>query len=394
MATRTGTDRRRLRRSSTIAGVGDGIVAVALPLLAAGLTRDPLAIAAVIAAQHLPWALVHVGWRHLRGDRRTLLGMVDTGRAVVLGLVGFLALIGQETILGLQLAAFVVGLGEALTDGAETESGDVSGLSARGMLGMVVVGLPLGGLLYEVYPATPFLFEVLTFAVAALYALLVPRPMLPGTEPGRPDDEPGPAVLPGTGLVTASAVVAALAASAVVGVLVLFALDDMGLGAPAFGFLLAGLALATACGGLVAPEVGSALGVRPGIVLALLLAGGGHATAWQVVDPEQPIAAALALGVAAAAGMIAAVLTRAMLQLRAGRPVTGLALQRFHLSVWSAIPVGALAGGWLSREREVADTLLLAAILWVVAALVAAFAGPARKPAEYSVDAPGSGVVR
>ena len=80
-----GTDQRRLRRSSTIAGVGDGVVAVALPLLAANLTHDPLAVAAVVAAQHLPWALVHVGWRFLNGDRRTLIGTVDTSRALWIG---------------------------------------------------------------------------------------------------------------------------------------------------------------------------------------------------------------------------------------------------------------------------------------------------------------------
>ena len=382
MATKVGTDQRRLRRSSTIAGVGDGVVAVALPLLAAGITHDPLAIAAVVAAQHLPWALVQVGWRHVRIDRRTVLGMIDTGRAVVLGLIGLLTLIGQETILGIQLAAFVVGLGEALTDGTETETGDVSGLSTRGMVGMAVVGLPLGGLLYEIYPATPFLFEVLAFAVAALFALLVRGPVQPVAAPVETDVAPAPRALPGTALVTASAATAALAASAVLGVLVLFALEDLGLGAPAFGFLLAGLALATAAGGFVAPEVGTALRVKAGLVLALLLAAAGHATAAQVADPDTPLAAALALGVAAGAGMVGAVLCRALLQLHAGRPVTGPALQQFHLVVWSAIPVGALLGGWVASERKVADVLLLAAFAWVVAALLAAFASPVKKNAE------------
>lgn len=382
MATKVGTDQRRLRRSSTIAGVGDGVVAVALPLLAAGITHDPLAIAAVVAAQHLPWALVQVGWRHVRVDRRTVIGMIDTGRAVVLGLIGLLTLIGQETILGIQLAAFVVGLGEALTDGTETETADVSGLSTRGMVGLAVVGLPLGGLLYEIYPATPFLFEVLAFAVAALFALLVRGPVVPVAAAVDVDDEPVPRALPGTGLVTLSAAVAAMAASAVVGVLVLFALEDLGLGAPAFGFLLAGLALATAAGGFVAPEVGSALGVKPGLVLALLLAAAGHATASQVADPERPLAAALALGVAAGAGMVGAVLCRALLQLHAGRPVTGPALQQFHLAVWSAIPVGALLGGWLASERGVIDVLLLAAFGWIVAALLAAVSSPVKKSSE------------
>ena len=48
----------RLRRSATLAGVAEGVVATALPLLAANLTQDPLAIAGVIAAQHAPWIVV------------------------------------------------------------------------------------------------------------------------------------------------------------------------------------------------------------------------------------------------------------------------------------------------------------------------------------------------
>jgi hypothetical protein len=379
---KVGTDQRRLRRSSTIAGVGDGVVAVALPLLAANLTHDPLAIAAVVAAQHLPWALVHVFWRHVRADRRTVIGLVDTVRALVLGLIGGLSLIGHETILGIQVAAFVVGLGEALTDGTETETGDVTGLSARGMVGMAVVGLPLGGILYEVYPATPFVFEVLAFAVAALFALLVMRPVVPAEAD---DDEPvpPPLSLPGTGLVTVSAALAAVATSAVLGVLVLFALDDLGLGAPAFGGLLAGLALCTAAGGFVAPEVGTALGIKPGLILAAVVAAAGYATASQVADPARPWAGAMALGVAAGAAMIVAVLTRALLQRNAGRSVAGPVLQRFHLAVWSAIPVGALVGGWLGRHRSVHEVLLWSTGAWVAAALTAALARPAKKSSEF-----------
>ena len=41
--------------------------------------------------------------------RFLIIGTVDTGRALVLGLIGCLTLIGRETILGIQLAALVVG---------------------------------------------------------------------------------------------------------------------------------------------------------------------------------------------------------------------------------------------------------------------------------------------
>jgi hypothetical protein len=354
-----------------MAGVGDGVVAVALPLLAAGITRDPLAVAAVVAAQHLPWAVVHVAWPHLRTDRRTVLGLVDTGRAVVLGLLGFLILAGHETILDIQLVAFVIGLGEALTDRAETETSDVSALSSRGMVGLGVIGFPLGGVLYEIFPATPFLFDIAAFAWAALFALLMKREIVPPAAVTPVEDDPSP-VVAGTRRVTAVAALAAAAGGAMLGVLVLFALDDLGLGAPAFGVLLAGLAVCTAAGAFVAPELGSGLGIRPGLVVTVLLTAAGYAAASQVADPERPILAAMALGVAAAAGMVAAVLSRAALQLSTGRALTEPTVRHFHLAVWSAIPLGALAGGWLASQRSVHEVLLWAAGLWVAGAVVGA----------------------
>jgi hypothetical protein len=374
-AARSEKDRRRLRRSAVLAGVGDGVVATALPLLAVDLTRDPLGMATVVAAQHAPWVLVHLGWPRLRTDRRTLVGAVDTVRALMLGALGLQAILGRETLLWIQLTALVVGLGEALTDGTESETTDVGGLSARAMLAMAVVGLPLGGFLFEVFPAIPFLFEVLAFAAAGLYALLVGRPVTPPPPP-EPDDwlgdeHPDPGSRTGGQLVTASAAVAAFAGAAVTGILVLYAHDDLGLGAPAFGVLLAGLAACTAVGGLVAPEVGHRLGVRPALAAALLLAAVGHAVGSQVADPEQPFLGAMALGVTAGAAMVAAVLSRAALQLQAGRPLTAPALRSFHLAVWTAIPLGALAGGWLARRSSVHEVLLYAAGAWALAAVFA-----------------------
>jgi hypothetical protein len=279
-------------------------------------------------------------------------------------MLGVLAVAGKETILDIQLVAVVIGLGEALTDSTETETDDVSTLSARGMVGMAVVGLPLGGILYEIFPATPFLFEVFAFAVAALFALLVKRPVAPPTPAVAALDVPEPPVV--IGQVTMCAALAAFAASAVLGILVLFALDDLGLGAPAFGGLLAGIAVATALGGWVAPEIARLFGIRTSIVLGLLVAAAGHVGAAQLADPDRPLVAAFALGVTAAASMVAGVLLRALLPAR--RPD---AMRRFHLTVWSAIPAGALVGGWIARKRTVHEVLLWAAGAWVAAAIAA-----------------------
>ncbi|HUF32922.1 MAG TPA: hypothetical protein VMN58_06900 [Acidimicrobiales bacterium] len=379
-----GTDQRRLRRASVLAGLGDGTAATALPLLAAGITRDPLAVAGVIAAQHLPWVLTAaLGPLLLRSvDRRTTMGAVDTMRAVALGVLGFVVLTNDETILLVQVAAFVVGLGEILTDDGESAGADSLGgglvggrLSAAGMWA-VGVGMVAGGLLYEVISAAPLLLDVGVFSLAALSALSVSR-----TIPSRTDDgattPSGVRPARDSTAVTAVAVLAAAATSAVIGVLVLFALDDLGLGAPAFGLLLAGLAVAATAGGLIAPEVGRLLGVRAGLVAGLLTVGAGHAAASLLADPLRPEPAVVGLGVAAGGAMVAVVLSRVLLFAGTGRGIDGPGLQAFHLAVWTAVPAGALAGGWAGRHVDTAGVVLGAG---VAALLAAGLVVTVRKP--------------
>jgi hypothetical protein len=360
-------DEPNLRRAALVAGVAEGVVATALPLLAASITRDPLAIAGVVAAQHVPWIIVALGWPLLRRtDRRTVVGLVHTVRALIVAYLGLHVLASTDTILKIQLVALVVGLGEALSGVVEDEAGD-SRLSTRGMWGVALIGMPLGGLLYEIFAAVPFLMDVLFFALAALFALFVPRPVrAPATdlEPVR-----RPRLAAGTGPVALTALLASAARSAVLGVLVLFALVDLGLGAPAFGFLLAGLAAATAAGGFVAPETGSALGLKAGFVVTSVVSGIALVTASQVADPARPWTGAVALGIAWATATTGAVLLRALLPAAAGRAVTGGALRAFHLIEWIGVCGGALLGGWWARDHGVAGTVQAAAVGWALAAI-------------------------
>ncbi|MBW3645616.1 MAG: hypothetical protein KY441_08945, partial [Actinobacteria bacterium] len=377
-------DERRLQRSALLSGVGDGLVATTLPLLAAGATRNPLAVAAVFAAQHLPWAVVAVLGPALVGDsdRRTVLGTAATLRAFTVGFLGLAALTGGDSILVLVAVALVVGVGEALADGVEEEAGAVfnrwqrsagssgSGLRQRGMYG-VVGGLAGAGLLYEVVAPVPLLGAMGLYALAALAALWMRTTVAVPSAPGGARRGVAP-LRPGTSVVTAVAAAATATGSAVLAVLVLFALDDLGLGAPAFGLLFAGLAVAAAAGGLAAPSIGRLVGLRTGLVAALLAAGAGHAAAGTVADPGRPLVAAAGLGAAAAAGMVAAVLVRALLHVAAGRALDAEGLRAFHIRVWGAIPVGALAGGLVAQLVGVAPLVVGAGALSVVVAVAAA----------------------
>lgn len=383
-------DVRRLRRSSALAGVGDGLVAVALPLVVAATTRDPLGVAAVVAAQHLPWALAVVLGPGLVGgaDRRTVLGLAATFRAVAVALVGVRAMTGSASLLGLGVAALAIGVGEALADGAEEDAGpllarsrsgpgaEVGYLRRSGMIGLAVVGLPLGGVAYQVVAGLPFLVALGVFAVAALGALWLHVPVRPtGERTGlRFEVSAPPALAPGTGRVTLVATVTAGASSAVAGVLVLFALDDLGLGAPGFGLLLAALAAAVAGGGLAAPTIGRVLGLRGGVVVALAVTAVAYVGAGLTGDPARPVLAVLALGVAGAAGMAAEVLLRALLHASGGRKVEGPALDAFHFRVWAVIPVGVLVGGVVAKSLGVAGVVVGAGVVSAFAGFLAATA--------------------
>jgi MFS family permease len=72
--------------ASLLANLADGIFQIALPLLAASLTRDPGLVAGVSFASRLPWlvfALV-AGALADRFDRRRTMVLVDAGRVIVL----------------------------------------------------------------------------------------------------------------------------------------------------------------------------------------------------------------------------------------------------------------------------------------------------------------------
>jgi predicted MFS family arabinose efflux permease len=243
------------------------------------------------------------------------------------------------------------------------------------MVGLAVVGLPVGGMLYEILPPVPFVASVFVFCMAGLIAL-VPREQLGSEARGRAMAPPPPIRLsPGTTRPTAVAALQALATSAVLGVLVLFALDDLGLGAPSFGVLLAGLAAGATLGGLAAPEVGRALGGTRGAAACALVAGAAYAVASATSSPSFPLLGAAALVVGSAAAMGTGVLARAELHARGGRRLGAGGLRAFHLVVWSAIPLGAVLGGLVAEVVGVATAVAVAGGGPAVAAGLLALAG-------------------
>jgi MFS family permease len=92
----------------------------ALPLLAAELTRDPLAVSVVTFAGWLPWLLFALPAGALvdRLDRRRVMTAVDASRALVVGALTVAVLAGWASIPLLAVAGFLVGAGQTLFENA------------------------------------------------------------------------------------------------------------------------------------------------------------------------------------------------------------------------------------------------------------------------------------
>src|SRR5574342_306809 len=75
--------------AAALANVGDGIRLAAFPLLAASLTTNPVGVAAVTAAQALPWLVTGLlaGSLADRRGARTLLAQADIARGMVLAVL-------------------------------------------------------------------------------------------------------------------------------------------------------------------------------------------------------------------------------------------------------------------------------------------------------------------
>src|ERR1700731_2981878 len=91
--------------------VGDGLVFIALPLLAVTLTRRPILIAGVAVAGKLPWLLVSLPAGALadRVDRRRLAVTIEAVRAGVLVGFGVAVLLGRVPLVAVYLVAATVG---------------------------------------------------------------------------------------------------------------------------------------------------------------------------------------------------------------------------------------------------------------------------------------------
>jgi MFS family permease len=319
-----GFARRAILPAFAVTNLGDGIALAAAPLLVASVSREPAAVAAAVFAQRLPWVLLGIPAGAIvdRADRRRLIMGVNGLRALLL--VGLTAAVALDalTLPVLYGLLFLVGTAETFADNASATLVAVRtprvalGVANARLVGVRVVtnqlaGPPLGAALFATAAALPFGVNAVGFGLGVLLVARV-SPTPPehvGQRSMRADVVEGlrwvwahDAVRTLVVLITAFNVTF----GAVFSILVLYALERLGLGEVGFGFLLTASAvgglLGSAVYGRLEARVSYARMLRVGLVIetvthaalaltttawvagAILFAFGIHAVVWNTLS--------------------------------------------------------------------------------------------------------------
>src|SRR5918993_2249277 len=184
---RLGPGYRRLWTSSSLSNLADGIVKVALPLVAIRFTDSPTLIAGLAFAVTLPWLLVALPAGALadRVDRRRFMLGANAVRAALLALLTLSVVAGIGSIWLLYGVALGIGVAETIYDTAaqsilpqvvpRDRLARANGrLLAAELTANEFVGPPLGGLLVAAGVAAAFATPAALW-VAAVGTLLFLR---------------------------------------------------------------------------------------------------------------------------------------------------------------------------------------------------------------------------
>jgi MFS family permease len=181
----------RLFSASVISNLSDGLLAVAAPLLAISLTKDPVLISMLSAFVMLPWLLfaIPIGLIVDRSNKRLLITLTNSIRFITAGLVALAISTDTITIYWLLLATFLIGTCEVATDTAAQslipvilEKKNFEKANSRMNIAETVIqnfiGAPLSGFLYATAIVLPFILNSLGFLIAAIFVFMIPAHLI------------------------------------------------------------------------------------------------------------------------------------------------------------------------------------------------------------------------
>jgi len=370
-----------------VSSLGDGVVGVALPLLAASLTHSGLAISGLLAAVRIPWlAALPLGAIADRGDRRRMALAATIAQAALFVLTGLLLAAGLRSLAFLYTVALATGALEvAFTAATSAVVPDLVArddlASANGRLeairlsGDVLIGQAVGAVLFVAIAALPFVLDGASFAAAALILFFVlpahvlrARSRLTAAEPIvatttlREDVIAGARYLwdrPGLRLLASTICALAFFQAMVMGILVVLALGPLHLPRSSYGLFLAVAAVGWVAGSFTAGRIDRRLGHAG----CLVVGAGVASVAYLILAPAPSAAvAAGALFVEGFAVSLGNVASMSIRQERVPREMLGRINSAFRMVTYGAVPAGALVGGLVSQLWSLRGAVLVAGV--------------------------------
>jgi len=362
----------RLWSASSVSNLADGLVKVALPLIAVTLTDSPGLVAGVTLAVTLPWLLfaLPAGALADRVDRRIAMVTANSVRATGVAVLAVTVVLGLESspaaIWALYAVALLLGTAETVYDTcaqsilpqvvARDQLPRANGrLIAAELTANEFVGPPLGGLLVAAGVAVAFATPAALWA-AAVGALLLLRGgfSVSRREPTtlRADVVEGLRYLWRHRLLRTLAAMTGLfnfATNATFAVFVLYAVGPdsaMGLTEVGYGLLFATIAAGSLIGALLADRIIRRLGRSRSLFVGIL---GGVATVGIAAVTTIPLVIATAFLVGGLTNALWNVVAVSLRQRITPDRILGRINSSYRLVAWGTRPLGAAAGGLLGE---------------------------------------------
>jgi MFS family permease len=169
----------------TISSIGSGVSELAFPLLVLALTHSPARAGFASALRTLPYFIFTLPGGALidRWNRKRVMILCDAGRAISLASIPVALVLGHLTIVQLYLVSLIEGSLYVFFDLAETASlprvVPKEQLPAAISQNQVTTGItnllgpPLGGVLYTIGRAVPFLADAISYMVSVISLLFI-----------------------------------------------------------------------------------------------------------------------------------------------------------------------------------------------------------------------------
>lgn len=378
---RLGASFAKIWTASTLSNLADGVLKLAIPVIAVRYTDSPMMIAGLGIAMFLPWLLLAlpVGAIADRVDRRLAMQVSNLSRVLVVGLLAIVVGVGLGSIWMLYLAGVLIGVAEVFYDTSSqsilpqvVDRSVLPTANARLYMGELganqFVGPPLGGFLVAAGAALALGVPAALWALAVATLAWVPGSFRVQREGPKTsllaDIKEGFDFLIHHRVLRTMAAMTGLsnfASSISFAIFVLFAIgpnSPMGLTEPEYGVLSTTMAIGSAVGSLVATRLADRLGRARSLALGIILFTLSVGTPAVTTNPWI-IGTMWALsGLGITVWNIIVVSLRQQLTPDA---MLGRMNSCYRLLAWGTIPLGSLAGGLLAEAFGLQATFAIAA---------------------------------